>query len=50
MDSPGPLLGPPCVIVDISYLLGGVARASVIALEPVDALRLSRQGLETLMA
>lgn len=49
VDSPGPLLGPGSVLGDISYLLGGVARASVIALEPVDALRLSRQGLETLM-
>lgn len=48
-DSPGPLLGPGSVLGDISYLLGGVARASVIAVEPVEALRLSRQGLDTLM-
>ena len=45
----GPLLGPGSVIGDISFLLGGVARASVIAMEPVDALRLSGQGLEILM-
>lgn len=45
----GPLLGPGSVIGDISFLLGGVARASVIAKEPVDALRLSGQDLETFM-
>ncbi|WP_413744599.1 cyclic nucleotide-binding domain-containing protein [Synechococcus sp. MIT S9451] len=49
VDAQGPLLGPGSVLGDISYLLGGVARASVIALESVDALRLSRQGLDTLM-
>lgn len=49
VDAQGPLLGPGSVLGDISYLLGGVARASVIALESVDALRLSRQGLNTLM-
>ena len=45
----GPLLGPGSVLGDLSYLLGGVARASVIALEKVDALRLSRQSLDTVM-
>ncbi|AII44728.1 hypothetical protein KR100_15390 [Synechococcus sp. KORDI-100] len=44
-----PRLGPGSVLGDISYLLGGTARASVFALEPVEALRLSRSGLETVM-
>ncbi len=34
-EQEGPLLGPGSVLGDISFLLGGVARASVIACEPV---------------
>ena len=34
----GPRLGPGSVIGDMSYLLGGAARADVVALEPVEAL------------
>ena len=49
MGNQAPRLGPGSVLGDISYLLGGTARASVIALEAVEALRLSRSGLETLM-
>lgn len=46
-DQSGPLLGPGSVIGDISYLLGGVARASVVALEPVEVLAIPRPALET---
>ena len=45
----GPLLGPGSVLGDISFLLGGVARASVIARESVEALRLSKLALHALM-
>ena len=49
-EDQGPRLGPGSVLGDISYLLGGPARATVIAVEPVEALRLSMAELETLMA
>ena len=45
-DDQGPRLGPGSLLGDISYLLGGPARASAVALEPVEALQLSRAGLE----
>ena len=41
-DDQGPRLGPGSLLGDVSYLLGGPARASAIALEPVEALQLSR--------
>ena len=44
-----PRLGPGSVLGDISYLLGGTARASVFALEAVEALRVSRSGLDIVM-
>ena len=49
MGNQAPRLGPGSVLGDISYLLGGMPRASVFALEAVEALRLSRSGIETLM-
>ena len=49
MGNQAPRLGPGSVLGDVSYLLGGKARASVFALEAVEALRLSRSGLETVM-
>ena len=42
----GPLLGPGSVLGDISFLLGGVARASVIACEPVEARSPRPDGVE----
>ena len=49
MGNQPPRLGPGSVLGDISFLMGGTARASVFALETVEALRLSRSGLETVM-
>ena len=45
----GPLLGPGSVLGDISFLLGDVARATVMACEPVEALLLSQLDLHALM-
>ena len=49
LQQEGPLLGPGSVLGDISFLLGGVARASVMACEPVEALRLPQHDLHELM-
>ena len=41
-----PRLGPGSVLGDVSFLLGGITRAQVVALEPVECLELSRDALE----
>lgn len=45
-EGDGPVLGPGSVVGDVSYLLGGVASASVVVLERVEALLLPRQALD----
>jgi hypothetical protein len=45
----GPLLGPGSVLGDLSYLLGGEARATVEAMEHVEALKVPSSALTVMI-